>query len=487
MRSTPFRFTVASILLLVTLRIPLFVWGDSWFNLVLGREVAQSGILRSNDTTAVAWGVPLVDVQWLAHWLFYVAALPFDMAGVVVLAVLLIITCFVGGAGFAVWQGATAGRTLLTTLMVFSAMGGQLVLRAQTLAYPFLLLFPAVLWLDTQAPARRTWWLVPAAALWANLHGSVLLAPIFAGALLVGRQVERWRRGLALDWRVAGRDAALVAALAAAVFATPYGLDVWTYYADTAGSAAFREYITEWYPLWAAPDIASIVLLGGVAVALWRARRETHAYTLLVLSGLGIMLVSSVRHATPFALAVLVLLPPVLDRALSTIYPVRLSDVSTRVGRTAVVLTLAFAVIGIPLLTERQAARWRPTPLLQQVAASAHPGQCLLIDEQQADRLLWYFPQLKGIVAHDVRVETLPMAYLRELGAAYASLDSPWAVEFFRQFPTIVLDRRLHGGLIGHLERDLQFTSIGIDSTVAAFHNNRADRVENPCERYSTS
>ncbi|AMW05836.1 hypothetical protein GEMMAAP_15640 [Gemmatimonas phototrophica] len=473
--------TMACVLLFVLLRIPLFVWGDTWFNLVLGREVAESGMITSNRTTAVGWGMPVVDVQWFAHYLFFVVEGVVGIAGVIVAGAALVAASFMWGAHFSVRHRATAGRTLLVTLTAFAAMGAQVVLRAQTLAYPFLLLFPAMLWLDSRHASKRTWWLVPAAALWANLHGSVLLAPIFAGALLVGRQLDRLRAGQGIDGRAAARDAVLAVTLAAAVFATPYGADVLQYYRNTAGNPVFRDFITEWYPLWSNGDVGGIAFLAMVVTALWHARAKTDAYTMLMLAGLGVMFATSIRHATPLALASLVLLPRVLDEALGQNFPLEFSQIRSAAARVVLAIASALFLVGLPLLALDKQRLAQPTALVARVAAAAVPGQCILVDEQQADRFLWYFPRLKGIVAHDVRVETLPAEYLRALGRAYANATLAASDQWFREFHVIVMDARMHPELIAELHADSTFVTIGSDATIAAFARRHATTTLSPC------
>lgn len=461
--------TIACVFFFVLLRIPLFVWGDTWFNLVLGREVAESGMITSNRTTAMGWGMPVVDVQWFAHYLFYLVARLTGMAGVIIAGASLVAACFAWGAWFSVRHGASAGRTLLVTLTAFAAMGAQVVLRAQTLAYPMLLLFPALLWLDTQRASRRTWWLVPAAALWANLHGSVLMAPIFGGAMMVGRQLDRLRAGQSVDRRALGRDMLLTLCLAAAIGVTPYGAGVWQYYRDTAGNPVFRDFITEWYPLWSNPDVGGVAFLAMVLAAVWTARRTSDAFTMLVLAGLSAMYLSSIRHATPLVLASLVLLPKVLDVALGANFPLSFQSLRLPQGRIALAFALTAFVVGVPWQAMAKGRASMPTPLVARLAAEADPGQCMLVDEQQSDRFLWYFPELKGIVAHDVRVETLPPDFLMALGRAYAVSTRTANDSWFRQFPVIVMDTRMHPELIAELLADSTFVTLGSDGSVAAF------------------
>lgn len=486
LRSSPFLLLVGFTLVLLLLRIHLFVWGDTWFNLVLGRQVAESGVLTHDRTTAVGWGTPVLDVQWLAHYAFYRIADAVGIAGLVLAGATMVACTVVGGAALALRSGASAGRTLLATLLAFMAIGAQLVLRAQTLAYPFFVLFPAMLWWDARAPRWQTWALVPAAMLWANLHGSVLLAPVFGGALLVARVLDALRTGQPVPWRVTARDAVLAAALAVSILATPYGLSVWRYYAATAGNPVFRDYITEWFPIWANTEIGPIALLLIVLLTLARGCRASDSFPLLVLGGLCIMLVSSVRHATPLALACLVLLPRLLDAALGSMYPLDFSGISPPLGRAVVMVTAVGFVVGVPLLAGKDNPHPGAESLEARVAAFS-ARQCLLVDEQRADRLIWYFPQLTGRISHSVRVETIPLELLTTLGTAYAFPDTPAARALWRSYPLVALDHRMHAPVIEVLSRDTQFELLGQEGPLFVFRNRLGATLSDACARYAAA
>src|SRR5207248_1679964 len=103
--------------------------------------------------------------------------------------------------------------------------------RAQVLAIP---LFVAVLWLclDDARDGRlraRIVLVLPLLALWANLHGSVLIgSAVVAWFLAVRAATSAWER----SWGQAAGYAVLTVAAACAVFATPYGTHVLAYYRD---------------------------------------------------------------------------------------------------------------------------------------------------------------------------------------------------------------------------------------------------------------
>jgi hypothetical protein len=472
LRSGPFLILVAVLLMLLVVGTRDFVKGDTWFNLVAGREVAESGIIHSDRTTALGWGTPVVDVQWLAHLVFFAVADHVGLTGLVVIGAAWIAGCFVLGGAIALRTGATPGRVLLASLLAFTAVGSALVLRAQTLVYPMFVLFPAVLWLDVRAPRARTWWLVPVAVLWANLHGSVLLAPIFGGALLAARALDALRKGQPIEWRLVARDGGLTLAFLASIVVTPYGMDVWPYYAQTAGNPLFRQYVSEWWPLWTSPQLTHIALLLIITGVIARSWREAESFPLLVLVGLSVMQVTSIRHVTPLALACLVLLPHLLDQALGRALPMEFPEFTPRLATRTLLVSLAGFGIGVPFGARKVVATPGGDSLEARLAAE--PVQhCMLVDEQQADRLMWYFPQLTGHLTHSVRMEAIPSWFMARMGPAYAAPSKPASRDLLRRYPIVAFDGRINGKVVEALKGDAQFERVGQAGSLHVFRNRR--------------
>lgn len=472
-RSPVFGLLVIVTVLLVVVRTPLLVLGDTWFNLVLGREVAGSGVITRNTLTEQGFGAAVVDVQWMSHFVMYALAMLVGLPGMVLAGALLIVGTVVSAAAVAVQRGATEGRTLLVVLFALMGMASQLVLRAQTVAFPFLAFFPLVLSADVRAPRRATWWLLPAAVVWANLHGSVLLAPVFGAVAAIARVVHAMRDSEPVSWRLLLRDVSLTLGLTLAVFVTPYGVDAVRYYEQTVGNAAFRQYISEWYPLSfeRVPAAAFFVctVMVTLAAALVRYTKRMDIFTLLTIGLLTAMTIMSARYATPLALAAMGLLPAVLDLALGSAVKIEPDALLRRVTKFGLPVAVVALCIGVPSLTHFTFQRPDAFRLADQVARQAITGRRLLVDEVQADRLLWYHPALVGRVAHDVRVETLPLSYLDSLGRSYAQPAGPLAAAFLSGFDLIVVDRRVHLQLAEHLETNAQYVEFGRDANVSAF------------------
>jgi len=110
--------------------------------------------------------------------------------------------------------------------------------RAQVIAWLFFVLVLFALETDDD----RAWFAVPLAVLWANVHASVLLAPLLAGLRCYG---AAWEGGLASP--AFRRCAGVTAATALAVLCTPLGADL-PRYAIALVRAPYLPSITEWRP-----------------------------------------------------------------------------------------------------------------------------------------------------------------------------------------------------------------------------------------------
>jgi hypothetical protein len=132
-----------------------------------------------------------------------------------------------------------AASATVVVLVFFAAVPSFLIVRAQLFS---LVLFCAALLLvraESSRPSRRVWLLVPLIALWANLHGGVLVGLAVASAYLV---VERARREPVLS-------ASVLVTCCAALFLTPALLDSGHYYLGVLHSEAAQRGAGMWAPL----------------------------------------------------------------------------------------------------------------------------------------------------------------------------------------------------------------------------------------------
>ena len=147
-------------------------------------------------------------------------------------------------------RGASTVSTALVTAFTGFAMLQAFGVRAQIFGWLFLTL--VLLLLDFESDWM--FFIIPIVALWANVHASALIAPVFVGAWAFGTLIEE----RALTPRVE-RNFVIFAGSVLAVCLTPllWNLPV---YAMNLETSAIRSAIAEWQP----PDIAFPGFVGGL-------------------------------------------------------------------------------------------------------------------------------------------------------------------------------------------------------------------------------
>jgi hypothetical protein len=381
---------------------PARITGDTWFDLVAGRDIVQHGLPHSDRLMALTAGHPWQDQQWLAHLATYgtyrLGGMPLvslvDTA-CMLLALLVAMLAARSLGGTSTWIAAVASPVML--LLVPSTA------RAQTFALP---LFALLVWLlarDARTPDRKILLVVPVLVLWANLHGSVLLASalvllrcaVGAGYAIHARRVRGLRRPLAL---------ATTAMLAP--FASPYGPDLVSYYSATATSGAFHKMVTEWAGTTLRAWPAFFVFAALVLVAVLRPELKLQLFDRLCLCALLLAGLDTTRNIVWLPIAATVLLP----RALATWSPEPTGRSRLRPVLTVLALAgaLAVGVLAAGVSTAKIERIW---PQAQGAAiakaAAADPSLRVVAQEGYADWLLWRFPSLRGRIAFDIRFELL--------------------------------------------------------------------------------
>jgi hypothetical protein len=407
--------------------MPQMLVQDSWLALVSGREIVANGLPHTDTFTIWTQGVEWIDQQWLAQVAFYGL---FALGGIE-LALLahvgVLVVAFASGLAAARSLGASTRSVCLIGLLCMFVAPWGLQLRAQTLAMP---LFVWLLWLlaaDSRAPSRRVFLVLPILVLWANVHGTVVLAAL----LVVTRGLTYGIAELRKPARSAawGRRTAMLTVLPfACLFASPYGLALVDYYRTMLVSPLMRTFVDEWS---ASLPSQKTMLFYVVAIAaaglLARHRSRLSGFEQLALLMMLAAGASAIRSIVWFCLAALILLPRLLDGAFS--------QWSRRVGRTPK-LALASAAFGAALVATgvvvAQPSAWStrawPATAAQRVAdiAATRPAATVFADARYADWLLWEQPQLSGRIAYDIRFELLSRQQFEQLVAYQSRAGRDW-------------------------------------------------------------
>jgi hypothetical protein len=321
---------------------------------------------------------------------------------------------------FARRRGAAA-RTLAWLLVatIYPILLAAGAVRTQTFVLPLFVAVLALLVLDARRPTNAVFLTLPILVLWANLHGSVVLA--------AGLVALRGLLGLA-DRTNRVRCLALLLGAVVSVGVTPYGTGVLDYYRSTLVNPAFRNIVTEWGPL--TPSVANapvFILIGGAIWLLARRTKEVGRFGLLAELGLIAATLATIRSAVWLGLASIILLAPALDAELGG----RELAVE-RMNRLVGLFGLAFAAIMLAATLSQGAGgltnSWFPPAAGDTVAraAAARPHATIYSNERYADWLLFEHPELTGRIAFDARFEMLSAEQLQRIFIWTNQITDDW-------------------------------------------------------------
>jgi len=231
--------------LLLTLGPRLLNDPDSYSHIAVGRWIlAHSAVPAIDSFSFSMYGAPWIAFEWLSEVIYAAVYMLSDWAGVVVLA----------AAATALAVGLLTRfllRELSPTPALLMVIAAIVLLAPHALARPHILTLPImVAWaaalvrcMDRRAPPP--YWALPLLVLWANLHGSVVLAlgligPAVLEALLDEKRNE-WPR-LLLRWLPFAALAVVACCL------TPYGPKSLLIPLTTLGLGEALHWIVEWRP-----------------------------------------------------------------------------------------------------------------------------------------------------------------------------------------------------------------------------------------------
>jgi hypothetical protein len=343
------------------------IGADSRWLAALGERVASTwtiphGVPYAADRSA-GWHNAPVGGELVFHWLY--GAL--GDRGLILAQVLAVFATLVLLARDLRASGA-GDRASGTVLLAVSAAAApaMLVVRGQLFSLALFALLLLLLRSEARRPSRRIWLLVPLLALWANLHGGVLVGALVATIYLL---LHRLRH----DWT----SACVAAASACALLLTPALLGTAGYYRQVlAGEIAARA-SQLWAPLSVhAPfDVVFIVLAIPLCASAVRSRLP--AWELAVLVVLGAMAVHANRNTVWFAFFVAV--PAARNWKLGVRHPRALALPNLALVCVLVIATVA-ALTKAPVQTAAGAGLLRET-------RTAARGEPVLADPLNAEQL----------------------------------------------------------------------------------------------------
>jgi hypothetical protein len=409
-----------------SLATPLFVQADSWLTLLAGREIAASGLPREDTLAVMTAGRPWIDQQWLAHLGFYWLAALGGWKLVLLASVAALLAPLSIALVLARKRGGSIRSIALVAILCIPYITS--FVRTQLWSHVLFVVLLALLAAESRRPSKRVLAAFPLLALWANLHGAVLVGAGLVALLGAGElaAVRRRQAPRGRDW---ARPLGLIAAPWLCVLVTPYGLSIVSYYESTVANPVFPEVLAEWMP----PVATSVsgfafFVLAGLALALVaRRHRELTSFEIwtLGLSLIGGLL--ALRSIVWFAFASLVILPALLERDRGEPPPLVVRRFRIAAATTAALLGSASLVSSTLRADDHLARRWPDAvPVKVAEVLRAHPEARVLASYEFGDWLLFARPEVRGRIAFDGRWELLAPAETRSVWNYLEQTGEDW-------------------------------------------------------------
>ena len=388
------------------LLLPAEMSPDGWFALLSGHEIVTHGLPSYDTLTVWGQGRRWVDQQWLAQLGYYGLYSFGGLRLALIVNAVIVAGSFAAALALALRRGSTLRNVLIVGLPAGFVVGWSAsALRPQTMVLP---LFIALVWLlisDARQPSWHIFLVVPLLAMWANLHGTVVLASLLVGIYVAS---SAWGRR-----KLERRGVVLLVCAIALPFASPYAPHLLGYYRVLLFNSEFARYVPDWMPTrpsivtlpFYALALATVFLLGRVRSALTLFERVT----LLALLMLSLEANRGMLWFTIFALAT-------APRMLSSSLQGELRG-SRRIGYTLLAASACAAAVAAAVVASKPQS-WLtsayPPAAARATAGAAGNESRVFANGAYADWLLLTQPSLRGRVAYDARFEVLPEGRLAD-------------------------------------------------------------------------
>jgi len=349
--------------LLLTLAPRLLNDPDSYSHIAIGRWIMAHRAVPASDPFSFSMhGAPWISFEWLSEVIDAAAYALSGWAGVVALAAAAIALAVALLTRFLLRE-LSPMPALLMVMAAVTLLAPHMLARPHVLTLPIMVAWAAALvrCMDHRAPPP--YWALPLLVLWANLHGSVVLALGLIGpAVLEGLLDEKrseWPRAL-LRWLP------FTALAVAACCLTPYGPGPLLIPLTTLSAGHALNWISEWRPQdFGHVGSFELLLLAGI-FALSRGVTLPVVRALVVL-GLIHFALAQVRNADLLAMLAPLYLAAPLARQLGR----QIGDDTAGSARSVNLAALAVMIVATGLALGRDV---RPAPHNTPEAAVASAG-----------------------------------------------------------------------------------------------------------------
>jgi hypothetical protein len=403
---------------------------DLAYGVRTGELILVAASLPSVDTyTFTVAGEPWTDQQWLAQVAF---ALVHRAGGWELLAVLraaMVAATFGLVIAASIVRGAAPRTASILALLAFLVAAPALALRPQLIG---ILLFAVLVWLvaDRRRRPGRMWLAPVLIVLWANVHGSVVLAPILLGYAWLEDLVDRsgganHRQSLAV--LILGSLATLV---------NPFGIGVWGYALGVGLDPEITGQVAEWQRTspFTVPGLLFYLSAATVAVLLVIRRGTLRWPAWLWLATLFVVGAWTVRGLPWWALGAAVTVAAVLPAAAAARRPRAnaLNAVTAIAIGVAIVAALPWWRPVEPLTGRVGLLSYAPSGLAQALQDQVVPEDRVFTPQTLGSWFEWAVPDARYFV--DSRIELFPAEVWRDYRAIVAgdgALDllAEWKVQ----------------------------------------------------------
>lgn len=430
--------------------------GDLWWQRWLGELILRDHVIpsRLGLETFGAPGAPWVPQEWVfsvlvawttQHGMFVVFAI------IISLIPTAIMLSIVARSRPTATYSAIAVALLFTALALAASFG----VRAQVLGWGCFAAFLLAL-------NRRDSWFylaVPVAILWANLHASALLAPVYLALFVIGQILDGGLRVLRTS-----RELRVLPLITMAMICTPFGWHL-PAYAVALSVSPIRHYINEWQPV-SFNDVdffigalpIALILAAGIKITLGQ---KSEALPVVVLFLAAVL---AKRDAPLFAIAAAPLAAHVLDGRFPS---VRSVEKRTREMERFAIVAIAIALI-VNALALVAVQRVEPPVLpVAAIARAATGGRKVKLFCQDFSHcsLALQYPNVR--VFMDGRCDPYPIRVWREYLSIVRAQEG-WQGDLERLGVSFVVTRR-DGRLNGALAASPAWRNVFQDPTFVLY------------------
>jgi len=282
---------------------------DFWWHLRTGQYILETRSIPYTDIfSSVKLGSEWVTHEWLSEVLTYWIFQASNYAGLIAFFALVVALSFFVTYQRCELRAPNAYVAGLALLLGTAATIPTWGVRPQMFS---MLLAAVFLWVLDQhgqdKDSRLIWWLIPATALWANMHAGFPVGLVLILLTIIGIALDEYilqKRAIGQIWQRTQRLFLVWFLSIAAVAINPNGLRLYSYPLETLRSRSMMQYIQEWRP----PDfqdpmfIGLIVFIVATFCTLAVSSKRALPSELVILSVTAAATLRSARNAPFFAL-----------------------------------------------------------------------------------------------------------------------------------------------------------------------------------------